>query len=1112
MSAILLCAVCLGLSSAPSPAPGVLLNPIFFDTCRRPCEYVGFSFDDSPEEMALMRADGANATGSGSMWVPTQDPTAPYGCGIGSLDSLTDTTSAGQSFTAVAPFTGVAFCTPIFNTATGGCTLSLYSSPPDKWGAERPAPLATAVLTGVKDNQWSWLTFGRPPAAAELPAGTYYLEESLPTGDAIGAWAVGSDTYPGGMAYISRKPLPGDDFEMMIRAANDQPLIALVPTHHAVRLGLGVFSRDAAAGLHFDYDVGNWNNPGFPYYPQWFIDKFPDFGMQDAAGHPILGGMFGKLYPAPSIDMPVIVDGTERYLRAVAEVGRGNPNLLFWCMGGEALYPTYGGFGGWTDYAPDAVAHYRAWLAVKYRDISHLNEAWGTHYASFADVTPPAPPVRDLPSLDWLRYRNVAMADRFVYHFSALKSVDPSHLAVTCNHGDLFVARWATELGEDQNLFAGVSDGWEMGQIVQDDDPDLYNLMWMRTAGTFGKPLNPVRLAYKKTNPKARGGGTSFDPAAARRYFYECVGTGAWHMGFCQWRGDLPDGEWGVKGTPGQAEIAKIFSEWHAMGPYFDDAWPIRERVGLYFAQPTWTMDGFAPLWTSLAREFTQRQIGYRILCDQQILDGDFAGCSVVVSAENTIMSAACRQALVDYAAQDKGRLILVGRNAVDDEDLHPSQGDPFAPVRSKVTALTADNRDLADRLERLLDTRHARFVAVAATSDKPYLQPYSEATCDGWNTPFDLAGHRSVGQTFVTTLDGLRGVAVSNPTFNKKYAGAPFTLEVLAGGPDGKLLGRKTFPPEEMGDNSRHEVPIDLPAPAGKYYVRLVTPEGMPPATLGVWGRAADSYPGGSLYVDDQPAAGDLTVWLNYLGPTPARAALESFTLSDGLNAIAILTNISGTTVRADLKAAPELLPSDAGRVHLTDLASGSDLGAMSRDAIRAQVAIPPHRSAIVFIAAEVDEATAKAAVAKLEASATGPQRAHLVRAREALAAGRFAKALACARLGEASIPCVLTATASGGKVLDLRAECPGTPTADLPRELEVRFVPLPGKMIRLARGGDGTYTASLPITDLGSRYDYAAKRYVPYWGGLEVLATGSAAGREVAASCVVDVPSSGG
>ena len=69
MSALLLCAMCLGLPSAPSPAPRVLLSPIFSDTCRRPCEYVGFSFDDTLEgdgnDNALDGGAGAGAADCG---------------------------------------------------------------------------------------------------------------------------------------------------------------------------------------------------------------------------------------------------------------------------------------------------------------------------------------------------------------------------------------------------------------------------------------------------------------------------------------------------------------------------------------------------------------------------------------------------------------------------------------------------------------------------------------------------------------------------------------------------------------------------------------------------------------------------------------------------------------------------------------------------------------------------------------------------------------------------------------------------------------------------------------------------------------------------------------
>lgn len=1098
--------------NGPSVAPRSLLSPLYFETCRRPCEYVGFSFDDELSELQQMREHGANAVGCGSMWVPTDDPSAPYGVGIPSLVGLRDTTHLGQTFQATVPFTGVALCTPTFVTEGSGCTLSLYSSSPDEWGETVPQPVARAVFTNVRDNQLVWLTFD------ELPPGRYYIEQSDPTGPAIGVWARGRDVYPDGAAYVNRRPV-ADDLELWIRTADgDRAVVAPAPDHYSIGLRYGVVGRIVAAGMFFDYMVGNWNNGGFPYYPDWFIERFPDIAMLDAAGKPILAGMFGKLAPWPSIDQPVIVDGTRRYIAAVVSALRDVPNLLYWCMGGEALYPTYGG-GPWTDYAPDAVAHYRAWLRLRYGNIARLNEVWGTQYADFSDIHPPMPPPpRDFPTLEWFRYRNVAMAERFQYHFDAIKSADPSRLVVTCNHGDLFRGRFATELGQDMNLYAAVGDGWEMGQIMQDDDPDLYNLMWMRTSGTFGKPLCPVRLAYKKTNPKARGGGTSYTPEAARRYFWESVGTGAWHMGFIQWRGDLPDGEWGVKGTPAQEEIRHILAEWHAVEAYFDDAWPIREKVGLYFAQPTWTIDGFSPLWTDLHREFTRRQIGYRILCDEQVLGRDLADCAVIVCAENVVMSEDCVRALREYAAAG-GTLVLIGRNAVEDEMLRRRGGDPFAGASPNVVRFEADAPALFDDLERLIDDRRARYIRVEATSDRPVFATHVETITTGHDTPFDLAGHRSVGQTFVATRDGLASVAVFNPTYTKTITDHSLTIEVLADGPGGQVIARRTFPADELSDNARHEVIIDPPAPAGRYYVRLLTPEGLPPATLGVWGRGSDVYPSGARHVDDVAADGDLKVELTYRVALPPRAALEAFTLSDSLNAIVILTNITGARVQARLEVSPQLFPGEVTRVHVTELATQTDLGVMPRSALAVPVTVPAHRSAIVFLAAEADASDVQERLARLEAmlaslpaEATQAHRAHLNRAREALAAGRYAKALASLRRADERVPARVEAYVRDNAFLEIRVEAFPQQAGDAPRDLAVKFVPLPGVKAHLARveanARTCTYAATLPLAELGFRYDYDARKYVPYFGALEIVAGGVFGHRDLAVSCVTNIP----
>ena len=164
--------------------PAVTLDPVYREQCRRPCEYVGFSFSDTLAELRQMREHGANAVGIGTMWAPTDDPTAPNGAGLPDLGPFRDSSSLGQTFTAESPFTGVALVTPTFFNEGSGCVLSLHAEP----GSES---VAAATFTNVQDNQRLWLTFD------ELPPGAYYVEQSAATGDGIGVWAASTASWGG---------------------------------------------------------------------------------------------------------------------------------------------------------------------------------------------------------------------------------------------------------------------------------------------------------------------------------------------------------------------------------------------------------------------------------------------------------------------------------------------------------------------------------------------------------------------------------------------------------------------------------------------------------------------------------------------------------------------------------------------------------------------------------------------------------------------------------------------------------------------------------------------------------------------------------------------------
>lgn len=77
-------------------------------------------------------------------------------------------------------------------------TLSLYREGP---GGEL---ITRARLTDVPDNNWHYLTVD-----TALPAGTYYLEQSEPSGP-ISWWTSSTDQVDGGTAYENGKPVAGD--------------------------------------------------------------------------------------------------------------------------------------------------------------------------------------------------------------------------------------------------------------------------------------------------------------------------------------------------------------------------------------------------------------------------------------------------------------------------------------------------------------------------------------------------------------------------------------------------------------------------------------------------------------------------------------------------------------------------------------------------------------------------------------------------------------------------------------------------------------------------------------------------------------------------------------
>jgi len=1066
--------------------PDVVLRAEYAPLVQRPLQYVGFSFGGPDRELAEMRDAGANAAGLGEMWDPQVEPEAAYGVGVRpppGADVL------AQSFRADAAFDAVAPCLPTMGTADSGCGWRLERE--EAGGGS--APVAGGRWDIVADNSWPEARF------PEQPAGRYRFAIHQPTGTLIGWWAGSESVDGGGQAFLGNEAFAGRRFELRIRSGGGwKDIVPATPTHIAVPLGPTDLSRLRRFGMSGSYQVGNWNNPGFNYYPQWFVDRFPETVALDSNGQPFMGGgTLGREIVSPNLESAVIADGTRRFLLSRGRWLRDEPNLLFYVLGGESMYGTYGS-GRWADYCTDATDHFRAWLAaIRYGGIADLNAAWGTAYGDFAGVEAPRVPAMDRRWLDWLDFRFESMGERIGWMYQALREADPRHPALTCNHGTLFNGTSYAELGARPELFAAQSDGFETGQIMTDSDPECYNLEYIESIIGLGKPYCPVRLAYKRSDAKARGGGTSFTPQATRRYGYETLGSGAWHLGFIQWSGSLPDGEWGVKGTAGEKAIAQFLREVKALVPVLDGMRAVRPAVGVFLSHPTWALRGFQPSWHALHTAAVERQIPKCYVYDGQILAGYGSDYPTLISLDNDRVDARVSQALAEYVRQG-GRLIVAGAWG----------GDTLTPGplgRGEVVRLAeADAESLCDRLGPA-----ARPVAVSSAGTVTRLM--EEENVSRHDTPADIRDFPSIGQTVTADSAGLQSIAILMPTYNQ-HPPCGFRLEVRLGGPTGAVLATLAVP-KDIADNAWVECALpEAPAKGSVIYIAASAPRELPRARIGWWSTAGDSYPGGSAFADGKPVAGDRRVRLSYQVPWPASRCIESFVLSDGVSDAVVLVNVSSARVEVDVDLSG-LLPQAQAPAYAVQSCLRPD--AWTGQALRGHLGLAANDAEVLYAQWHGDEAEVRVLVdearrrtdAWAPLGAATPSAAYALQdARTRFEQGDLAKAAAralavCREIGLAvDLPAPL-----GPQPQTLAVRCydaSGRPL-DVDRAW-VEVTPTQGLTMELARSAAGVYQRPLSAADLPRLYDYAHKTYRPFAGALR-LRVAAKAGR-LQASRLVD------
>ncbi|MHB1463079.1 MAG: beta-galactosidase [Armatimonadota bacterium] len=1067
MRRILLIGITLVIGGMAMAGPiSTSLKPEWQPIVKQPLQYYGYPFVDKQEDWAEMAKTNANTGSIGAMWTPTQDASAPYGCGVSNVIAPT---KLWQSFTASASFDGVAPCLATMMSTNSQCNWNLQ-----KWNSKSWVDVAKGQTGYLKDNQHAEFRF-KPQSA-----GKYQLVLSHPTGSYVAWWARENNPYLKGQAGSDGGNYGNFDFELQIHA-NGQWLdvVASDQAHQCLVLGPNQAAIMAKLGLYVVANLGNWNNPGFPYMPEWFMKKFPESVQLDQYNQPILGGMFGTMVPCNGLEHPAFVLGSQQFCRINAKALSDFPNVIYWLMGGESLYYTYLDANRWTDYSVTSLNHFRAWLKQKYGTLEALNKAWNSQNTSWEKLDAPRAPSEQQTWKDWLDFRFVAMAEHSGQFYQAFRDVDLSKPAFTCNHGTIFTGSTYAGFGWSPDLFASNSDGWETGQIIIDDDPTYFNMQYIETLLPFGKPYSPNRLAYKFTDPTARGGGRSFTPQAATRYISETIGSGAWHLGLVQWSGTLPDGEWGVRGTPGEKAIDRLFMELKLLSPVLEGMHPVTPSVAVYRSHPTWALRGYQPIWDEIHISCIQNQIAKYYLSDNLLRKGEAKGYEYLISLGNTLIDPDVQTKLDEYVQQ--GGILITDTPGPASERVG----------KGEIRRIT--NTSLFDAASILPDS-----VRTVLVNNSDMVKQPTTWSNGGFNGPRDahqVVDGLSLGQTIKTFAEGLTAISINVPTYTKKHEYG-LTLEAFLDGPSGELLG-STHIDAPLTDGANYTLTLQKSPPANAtVYVRMTADKGTPDLHLGWWSDPHTNPQVGQAYLNDKPVPGTRLLQASYLLDVPARQRLETMALSDGMNLFVVFINTSNQPVKMDVDLRP--LAQRFGLVesrYESSAAVASD--SWSGTGFSGKVSMEANGKCYVQFMQKSTQSEAQAAVAQAKTVAarwkglkalTATSQYELDTMNSAQAEGDHVKAIAHARrlMGQMGMRTSVTASKSGLQIAARLFDVSGKPLT--PASIRAEFVPSEDIWQDIPLGKDGAYRATIPTAKLPVLYDVEKLVYKPFKGAMRI------------------------
>ncbi len=479
-----------------------------------------------------------------------------------------------------------------------------------------------------------------------------------------------------------------------------------------------------AHGYWVDVSFGERNNPFFTKYPQEFVEKHIRSYMHDINGKPITvdasDPFTAEARLVPAICDPVITRLASEYIRTGVGRVRKYRCIRNWVIGSEEQYPDYFGLPV-GDFRPTFVEQFQQWLGIK---------RWSV---PFDDKEPILVPEINPLQAAWFAFRDQAMADRsagFYVDFLVADSGERPVLFPT--HGNPFAKRMRRGLGLAPGLLAGTADGFEMGHITINSDDESLNLVFTAVLTAYGVPVTAPRLANKTLDPTARGGGRTFTPVMLRRLVYECLGMGLNHIGPIDWVWILPDGEWIIKGTPTEAELARVFQEITHAAFWLNGMARVQPRIALYVSDATWS-DNWDPRWTKFFQTAVRNHWHITFVGDAMISERLAGQIPLVVSLNNGLVDADAMEAFAAYL--DAGGTIVSWR----------SFGERDALSR-------AQQEDLRERV-----VNHERFIVVPhdREGEAATLVNRFQTTQGAWEMPhhFRSAPFHEIGDIVVQRI-----------------------------------------------------------------------------------------------------------------------------------------------------------------------------------------------------------------------------------------------------------------------------------------------------------------------------------------------------------------------